>query len=336
MGAESLAPPALDVATFGETMLRLSPPAGFALESAQRLEVSTGGAESNLAAALARLGWRVGWVSRLPDNPLGRRVAREVAAHGVDVSRVMWRPEGKVGLLFIESGAEPRPTRVLYDRAHSAIAELDPAELDYAYLCSARTLFLTGITPALGAGCRAAWLRAAQAAHAAGREVVVDVNYRSKLWGAQTARETIEAVLPHTRALICSLGDAQALFGMPQDPALAAETLRQAYRLPLVVLTLGAQGALACDAGPHASGAPQIHRHPVFPAQVHDRIGSGDAFAAGFLYGWRERDVPYGLRCGCALAALKQTWRGDVAWSGKAELLELVGAQNLDPRRVQR
>jgi 2-dehydro-3-deoxygluconokinase len=292
------------------------------------LELSCGGTESNVAIALARLGWRAGWVSRLPEGPLGRRVARDISAHGVDTSRVIWAPGERAGLLFIETALAPRPNRVMYDRANSAIARLKPDELDYGYLSSARTLYLTGVTPALGPGCREAWLRSAKAAKQAGRRVVVDVNFRSKLWSAAQARETLETVFPFADALISSHGDAQELFGMPKDPALAAESLRGAYRLPLVVLTLGADGALAHD------GA--AHRHPVFPTEVLDRIGSGDAFSAGFLFGWEERGVDWGLRCGCALAALKQTYRGDTTWSGPEELRELVEGGGGDPRRVQR
>lgn len=318
----------LEVVTWGETMLRLSPPVGQSLESAQALELSVGGTESNLAIALARLGRRVGWVSRLPENPLGRRIAREVAGHGVDVSHVLWTPDDRAGLIFIETAHPPRSNRVLYDRAHSALARLDAADLDYAYLASAETLFLTGVTPALSEGCRAAWLRSAAAAKAAGRRVVVDVNHRATLWSAERARETLEAVFPHADIVISALGDLQTLFGMPRDAELAARTFREAYRLPLVVLTLGAEGALACD------GA--VQRHPVFRTDVLDRIGAGDAFAAGFLHGERERGVAWGLRCGCALAALKQTYRGDVTWSRAEDLRDLVEGAEVDPRRVLR
>src|SRR5579863_598093 len=306
--------PILEVATFGETMLRLSPPAGFALEQTQMLEVSAGGTESNLAIALARLGHRVGWVSRLPANPLGRRIARDIAAHGVDTSHILWTPEGKVGLLFIETGSAPRGNLVLYDRGHTTISELQPGELPLDYLCSARMLFLTGVTPALSEGCRASWIAAAKAVKQAGRKVGLDINYRSKLWSSDACRETLEQVFPYCDVVISAHDDLQTIFGMPKDPELAAESFRAAYRLPLAVLTLGAQGALALG----ASG-PAL-RHPVFPTDVVDRIGAGDAFGAGFLHGWIERDVAWGLRCGCALAALKQTYRGDTTWSGPAEL----------------
>lgn len=316
--------------TWGETMVRLSSPAGLALEATPTLEVAIGGTESNMAIALARLGLRTAWVSRLPDNPLGRRVVHDVKAHGVDVAHVLWAPAAeKAGVYFIEPGRAPRANTVIYERKGSAVANVNPDELDYAFLSSGRFLHLTGITPALSPGCREAWLRSARQARAAGCRVVVDVNYRSRLWSADAARETLEAVFPHADVVLCALGDLQLLFGMPREPGLAAESFAAAYHLPLVVLTLGGEGALAWHDG-------QVERHPVFPTEVVDRIGSGDAFAAGFLYGWSERDIAYGLRCGNALAALKQTYHGDVTWSTGPDLLDLVQSQSVDPRKVSR
>ena len=318
-----------DVVTWGETMVRLSPPAGFSLEGTAVLEVWAGGTESNLAIALARLGKRTGWVSRLPDNPLGRRLVREIGGHGVDCSRVIWSETGRVGLNFIETATPPRPNLVLYDRADSAIANLRPEELDYEYLASGKLLHLTGITPALSQGCREAWLASAQTAKAAGCLVALDINFRAKLWTPERARETLERIFPEVAIVLGALRDFQALFGMPSDPALAAETFAQAYRIPLVVMTLEEEGALAYD-------GKETYRHPVFPTEIQDRIGAGDAFAAGFLYGWRERDVAFGLRCGNALAGLKQTYRGDAAWCTKTELLDLVNSAGAAPRRVDR
>ncbi|MCZ6841640.1 MAG: sugar kinase [SAR324 cluster bacterium] len=321
--------PTLDAVTWGETMLRLSPPEGFSLEDARNLEVWIGGAESNMAIALARLGKRVGWVSRLPANPLGRKIHGEIARHGVDTSRVIWAEDARAGLNFIETGAAPRPNLVLYDRAGSAIANLRPEELDYEYLASASLLHLTGVTPALSSSCREAWLTSAQKAHAAGRKVVLDLNFRAKLWPPQQARETLRAVFPHVHLVLGALRDLRLLFGVEGEPEQAAADFAKAHALPLLVLTLEAEGALAWDGN-------AALRHAAFPAQVADRIGAGDAFAAGFLFGWQERDVAYGLRCGNALAALQQTLRGDVSWATRADLLELVESSEVDPRRVKR
>jgi 2-dehydro-3-deoxygluconokinase len=323
----------LDVVSFGETMLRLSPPVGYSLENAPRLDLFVGGAESNMSIAFARMGGRAGWVSRLPDNGIGRRIAHEIAVHGVDVSRVIWAEGGRAGLIFIDTAPPPRGNDILYDRARSAIAELKPDELDWDYLGSAKILFLTGITPALSAGCQAAWLRAAKEAKAKGRRVVVDVNYRAKLWTTSQARETLEAVLPHCDALISAHRDLRTIFDMPEDAEAAAREVAQRYRVPMVVLTLGEQGALCLD---NIGFDGRLRRAPTFPCEPLDRIGSGDAFAAGFLKGWLEGDLDHALRLGNASAALKQTFRGDHSWATLRDVMDLVESGGADKRHVRR
>jgi 2-dehydro-3-deoxygluconokinase len=325
------APRPYDVVTWGETMLRLSTPRGVPLEGAVALDVAAGGTESNLAIALARLGRRTAWVSRLPDNPLGRRLAHDIAAHGVDVSHVLWADAAeKCGLYFIEMGAAPRSNLVIYERRDSAVARLAPGGLDYGFLASGRLLHLTGITPALSEGCRQAWLASAQRARAAGTRVSLDVNYRAKLWSPQAARETLELLLPQVDVLFSGLRDLRTLFGVPEQPEAAARAMA-AYGVPLVVVTLAAEGALAYE-----RDGDRVQRHPAFPTDVQDRIGAGDAFAAGFLHGWLEADVAHGLRCGNALAALKQTYRGDVSWATRADLEELLHSGAADSHQVRR
>ena len=320
--------PSLDVVTFGETMVRLSPPVGYSLENAPALDYFIGGAESNVAIAFSRLGGRAGWVSRLPRNGFGRRIAQEIAAHGVDISRVIWAADARAGLLVIDTAPMPRGNSILYDRARSAIALLDPDELDWAYLTSARCTFLTGITPALGPGCRAAWTRAAREAKALGRKVVVDVNYRALLWSPPEARDALESVLGHCDALISAVRDLRTIFGTSAEPEAAAREFRERYSVPLVVLTLGERGALAFDG--------ELYAQPVYAAEPLDRIGSGDAFAAGFLKGWLGGDVALGLKLGNASAALKQTYRGDFTWATREEVWELIEGGNTYPRRVKR
>jgi 2-dehydro-3-deoxygluconokinase len=221
--------------------------------------------------------------------------------------------------------------------------------LSDAVLGAARVLHLTGITPALGEGCRRAWLASARRARAAGAQVSLDVNFRAKLWSPQACREALEAVLPHVTVLFSGLRDLRLLFDAPADPERAARTLAATYRLPLVVVTLGTEGALAYDAG---ADAPW--RAPAVPTEVVDRIGAGDAFAAGFLHGWLggatgggpdrraaratdSGDVAHALRCGNALAALKQTWRGDTSWATRGDLEALLARHDApDARRVER
>src|SRR5438445_13067239 len=137
-------------------MLRLSALPGVPREQAPQLDVHVAGAQSNVAIALCRLGTTAGWISRLVDTPLGRRIVNELRGHGVDVSRVLWAPDGRIGIYFLEQGIPPRQHRIIYDRAQSAMALLDPNDVDWGLVRSARLLNLTGIRPTLSAACRAA------------------------------------------------------------------------------------------------------------------------------------------------------------------------------------
>ena len=145
--------PAVDVVTFGETMIRLSPPSHQRLEATDTLECRTGGSESNTAIALARLGRRVSWWSKLPENALGSRVVTSLRRWGVETEHVIWSDSGRAGLYFIEFGSPPRSHQVHYDRSHSAVSTLRHDEVDWPRVHMARHLHVTGITAALSDSC---------------------------------------------------------------------------------------------------------------------------------------------------------------------------------------
>ncbi len=308
-----------DVLSFGETMIRLSVPLGERLETAGSLEVRIGGAESNVAVALARLGRRAAWCSVLPQNPLGRRIAGELRWHGVDISPVRWVERGRVGVYFLDTGAPPRPTQVLYDRAGSAIATADPDSIDPSIVEAARLLHLTGITPALSPTCREIARRLVERARQLGVPVCFDVNYRSLLW---TPAEAAEALAPFCRAatvLICGRSDAATIWGLDGAAEDVLAGLVERFHALVTVLTLGDGGALAQMADGYRVQAPSV------PATLVDRVGAGDAFAAGFLHGYLDgEDIARGLRYGVALAALKLTLQGDLALVTPAELEAVV------------
>src|SRR5579885_681950 len=177
-----------DVVTFGEAMIRLSPPNFRRLEQAQGLDVQVGGAELNTAVGLARLGRSAAWVSRLTRNPLGRLVANAARQAGVNTDHVVWTDEDRVGLYFLEFGAAPRASSVLYDRKGSAAAAVRPGMVPWAaVLAGAKWFHVTGITPALGTGAAEATREALQAARQAGVRTSIDLNYRVKLWGQEEA-----------------------------------------------------------------------------------------------------------------------------------------------------
>lgn len=309
-----------EVVTIGETMLRLAAPPGLALEQAPHFTVVAAGAESNVAVALSRLGTSAGWISRLVDNPLGRRIAAEVRAHGVDVSRVLWTSEGRIGTYFFEPGAPPRLPRVIYDRAHSAFAQIDPDEVDWAYVAEARLVHLTGITPALGEACRRLTGRAIAEARRSRIPVCFDVNYRARLWTPEQARAALEPLLEGLDILICTREDATVLLDGTAGQADAAPVLQRRFRTRLAVVTDGTRCAAAAQ-----DGTTVVREgHAIEPV---DRMGAGDAFAAGFIHGYLREGVEAGLTYGMAAAALKHTYYGDVAWISPEDVRRLLAGE---------
>jgi 2-dehydro-3-deoxygluconokinase len=304
----------MDVVTLGETMLRFSASDGQSLEAADAYRVDIAGAESNVAIDLARMGLATGWVSRMPDNPLGRKVTGELRRHGVDVSRVVWVPgEERQATFFIEFAPLPRGTQVIYDRARSAFSRMQPQQVDWDYVRAARWLHLSGITPALGAGPLATVERAMTEAAAAGLTISFDVNYRSRLWSEAQAAECLAPLMSQAQVLICALRDGVALFGVPDDLEDGVTALHERFRPDITIVTLGDDGVIAYDR--------QLYRQPAPPVETVDPIGSGDAFTAGFIAGYLEDGLAHGLRLGVGLAALKRTYRGDVVWCTRQELL---------------
>jgi 2-dehydro-3-deoxygluconokinase len=314
-----------EVVTMGETMLRLSPPAHGRLEHADAIDLHVGGAESNVAVALARLGRRAAWVSALPDTPLGRRVSGAVAAAGVDVSGVRFTPDGRVGLYFVEFGSPPRATEVYYDRAGSSCAR--SLGFDAALLTGARFAVLSGITLGLSDHARKVGLAFAAAARASGAEVVVDVNYRARLWGPDEAREATAALTREADVVVCSARDASAVFGLAEgdDRATVVEfAARFAPAARLVVLTCSDRGSVAVERG----GA--VRAQPVVPATVVDRFGAGDAFVGGVVDSLLAGlDVAGTLAFAARLAALKCTVAGDMSLASRADVNALASGDLL-------
>src|SRR6056297_2909998 len=170
-----------DLVTFGETMLRLSPPDGERLETADDLEFRSAGAESNVAVAAARLGADATWTSKLPDSPLGRRVVTELRQYGVEAD-VVWSDEGRQGTYYLEHGGKPRGSNVIYDREGAAVTTAETGELPVARVREAEAFYTSGITPALSETLESTTADLLAVASEAGTKTSFDVNYRSKLW----------------------------------------------------------------------------------------------------------------------------------------------------------
>src|SRR6516165_6440517 len=204
-----------DLISFGEAMIRLSPPDFQRLEQARQLNVQVGGAELNTAAGLARLGRSSAWVSRLPANPLGRVIANRAREAGVGIEHILWTTEDRAGVYFVEFGAAPRASSVLYDRAGSAAARVTPGMIPWdKVLAGARWFHVTGITPALSGSAAEATREALQAARKANLKISIDLNYRAKLWSPAEAGRWMTDFMPHCDVLITTEEDAERVFGV--------------------------------------------------------------------------------------------------------------------------
>ncbi|GAB3414768.1 bifunctional 2-dehydro-3-deoxygluconokinase/2-dehydro-3-deoxygalactonoki nase [Haloparvum alkalitolerans] len=311
-----------DLVTFGETMLRLSPPRGERLETTRELGVQAGGAESNVAVGAARLGADAAWLSRLPDSPLGRRIVSELRSHGVRTG-VSWAdPEGtRVGTYYLEHGGEPRGTNVIYDRADAAITDVSAAELPTGVFESADRFHTTGITPALSAE---AAETTASLLEAAGEHDVTrsfDLNYRAKLWTPEEARNAYESLFPDVDTLFVPVRDARRVLDREGDAVDIAHGLATDFGFETVVVTRGSEGALALADG-------SVREQGVFEADTFDAIGTGDAFVAGFLaHRLDGGDVADALEYAAATAALKRTVDGDLAVVTPAEVERVIGGE---------
>ena len=308
--------PRFDVTTLGEMLIRLSVPSGIRLESAGHLDVHPAGAEANVATLLARLERRTAWVGALPKNSLGQMAGNALRVAGVDTGGILWRDGGRMGTYYVEFGEPPRGTQVVYDRAYSCATQLEPADIDWDQLLNTRLLHLTGITPALSPSCRAMVRQAVQQAKERGIPVSFDINYRQKLWSESEAAETMRPLIRDVELLFCSQADGVRLFHVDGTPGDAAQGLLDLSNARHVVLTFADQGALLWN------GHEWLHE-AAHPTRIIDRLGAGDALAAGVIHGWLDNDLAAGLRYGVTLAALALSQSGDMVITSKTELAAL-------------
>ncbi|WP_129114564.1 bifunctional 2-dehydro-3-deoxygluconokinase/2-dehydro-3-deoxygalactonokinase [Halegenticoccus tardaugens] len=308
-----------DLLTFGETMLRLSPPGMERLESADELTVYPAGAESNVAVAASQLGADATWLSKLPDSALGRKIVGELRANGVE-TEIVWSDEGRQGVYFVERGTEPRGTRVIYDRADSAVTTATTAELPLERIRDAEIFYTSGITPALSGTLAETTDELLGAAREAGTTTALDVNYRSKLWSPEEARETLSGLFPSIDALVVAIRDAREVLNFDGDAEGIAADLAAEWGFETVIVTRGEEGALALHDG-------TVHEQGIFEAETVDPVGTGDAFVGAFLARRLAGDgVPEALEYGAATAALKRTIPGDVVVATRAEIEAVLDA----------
>jgi 2-dehydro-3-deoxygluconokinase len=321
-----------EVITFGEAMVRLSPPGFRRLEQTRSLELFVGGAELNTAAGLARLGRSAAWVSRLTDNPLGRLIANHAREAGVATEHVLWTEEDRVGVYFLEFGAAPRASSVLYDRKGSAIANIRPGMVDWkTVFAGAKWFHVTGITPALSASAAETTREALQAARAAKVRNSIDLNYRAKLWSQAEAGRWMSEFMQCCDVLITTEEDTQRVFQIAgKDYEEVAAQVARRFPLQLVAITLrdnplvwkNTWTAIAYQDG-------KVYQTRTYEVEIVDRLGAGDSFAAGLIHGLLEGDVQKGLDYGVAASALKHSIPGDFDWVTRAEVEALLKGPGL-------
>jgi len=332
----------MDLVTFGEAMVRLTPPNFQRLEQATSFDVFVGGGELNVAVAAARLGISARWVSRLADNALGHMIANRAREQGVDL-HIDWTKTDRAGLYFAELGAAPRASNVLYDRAGSAISKVATGAIDWQSVFNgARWFHVSGITPALSESAAKVTAESLVAAKKAGLAVSYDLNYRSKLWSAEKARAVQEPLMEHVDVLITTEEDTRVVFGIgeahdsyehlsaePYDEV--ARALQKRFEFQAVAVTLRENPLVLLNSWSAVLFADgELHRAPRYEVEVVDRIGAGDAFSGGLIVarienrGWDEV-----VHFATAASALKHSIPGDFCLISRAEVDQLLRGASL-------
>ena len=311
--------------TFGEIMLRLRSQELYRLFQTPSLEATFGGGEANVAVSLSIFGEKAVFVTALPDNAVGEAAERELMKYGVDTSAINKVKGSRLGIYFLETGANQRPSLVVYDRANSAIAEAVPADFNFDEILNGADWFhTTGITPAISQGAADCALAAMKAAKKAGATVSIDLNYRKKLWNyGKKAPEVMRELVKYADVVIANEEDIQKCLGIEATKGeldtkvyeeLAAKVKEQFPNVSVVAITLresksadhnGWSAALSGKTGFYLSRHYEI-------TDIVDRVGGGDSFAAGIIYALSHfEDEQYAINFAVASSCLKHSISGD-------------------------
>jgi 2-dehydro-3-deoxygluconokinase len=334
------------VVCFGETLLRLSAPGKELLLQSPRFDAHVGGAEANVAVSLSKLGHRSAMVTVLPDSPLGHSCADELRRHGVNVDAIRFRA-GRMGMYFLTHGAGHRPAEVLYDRSHSAFAATAAAEFDWpALLQGAQWLHLSGITPAVSPAAAEAALQAMRTARSCGIKASFDCNFRERVWGTRKsdAPRLLRELCEQADLIFGNDRDVALMLGAQPDGGSAQEQRRRcadaAFRaFPHLQF-------IACtERDRHSADVQQLtgilqtrdetcSTRPYALYGIVDRIGAGDAFAAGVLHGLMSGfELQKIIDFGTSAACLKHSIPGDFNLASAADIDLVSAEQRMDVRR---
>lgn len=308
-----------DLVTFGESHLGLSPPSGERLATAEQFDVRVGGPESNVAVAAAQLGARTIWLSKLPDGPLGRRIVAGIRRHGVRTGVAWTEPEGgRVGLAYVERGAEPRERTTHHDRGDTAMRTVAAEDLPLGVVRDAAAVHVSGATPGLSDRARETTASLLETAREAGTRTVLDATHHPELWSVERARETFEALFPAVDTLVVPKSDAVGVLGTSDRPVELAHGLATEHDFGTVVVPRGERGVLGLHGG-------EVHERPAIAGETVDPGGATDALIAGFLTARLEGEgMATALDRGAAAAALARTVAGEALVTTPEEVAAVV------------
>lgn len=323
-----------DLITFGETMLRLSPPVNELINKSNTFTKHAGGAELNVASGVSLLGLRTAIITRLPDNQLGTFIKNRIRSSSVSDDYIIFdkSPEARVGVYYYENGAYPRKPTVVYDRKHSSITKIKPEEIPEDIYGKTRMFYTSGITLALSEATRNLAIDMIKKFKAAGAQIAFDVNYRANLWDEETARTTIKQILPYLDILFISEESCRRMFkktGTLQD--MHREFCRD---YPNIQLIASSEREVISPKVHSFTSTVYLkrldkffHEDPYKDIDVVDRIGSGDAYCAGVLFGLLKfDDAQTAVEFGNATCATKNTIFGDLPVSDYDEIKSIIDA----------
>lgn len=337
------------IVTFGEIMMRLAPTGYLRMSQTKQLEMTFGGGEANVAVSLANYGKEARFVTGLPDNDIGAACKGELRRWGVDISKIITKP-GRMGIYFCEKGASQRPSKVIYDRADSVVSKLGVADFDWDNILEGAEWFhFTGITPALSDSMAEATLAACQTAKKKGIPISCDLNYRKKLWSREKAGKVMGELMLYVDLLIANEEDAADVFGIHAAASnitkgeinldgyrSVAEQLIARFGVKKVAITLRESVSASCN---HWSAllydGKELYVSKKYTMQIVDRVGGGDSFGGGLIYGLTEGyDCQKALEFAVAASCLKHSIEGDFNAVSVAEVTALAGGDGSG--RVQR
>ena len=340
------------IVTFGEIMMRLSTPGHKRFVQADRFDVTYGGGEANVAVALAGFGLNSFFVTRLPEHEIGNAALQTVRKYGVNTDHII-RGGDRLGIYFLETGASQRPSKVIYDRAGSSISQMDSAEMDWEQVFEKKDWFhWTGITPALGEKPAKAVKNACIAAKKAGVRISCDLNFRSKLWSEKEAQRVMNPLMEYVDVCIANEEDAQRSLGFEagstdvegaeldeEGYVTLATSLKNEFGFDTVAITLRESFSASMNGWSALLHDDKECRTPKrstrYEIDIVDRVGGGDSFASGLIYGLLTKpNTKDALEFAVAASCLKHTIPGDFNLVSSDEVEKLV--QSGGSGRVER